>query len=123
MRLLGQWALYGLLGALAAVLFISTQRLLSGDNLFDLLDLIITLMVPLILVAMIHRFTKTSLAMLLAVTYLTLLMPVLGGAFGGTGSEPIWMFALMGICGALIWSLMLRAIARIVWFIVRTVRK
>ena len=39
MRLLGHWALYGLLGALAAVLFISTQRLLSGDNLFDLLDL------------------------------------------------------------------------------------
>ena len=123
MRLLGQWALYGLLGALAAVLFISTQRLLSEDNLFDLLDLMITLMVPLILVAMIHRFTKTSLTMLLAVTYLTLLMPVLGGAFGGTGSEPIWMFALMGSCGALIWRLMLRTIARIVWLIVRTLRK
>ena len=73
MRLLGQWALYGLLGALAAVLFISTQRLLSEDNLFDLLDLMITLMVRLILVAMIHRFTKTSLTMLFAVTYLTLL--------------------------------------------------
>ena len=84
MRLLGQWALYGLLGALAAVLFISTQRLLSEDNLFDLLDLMITLMVPLILFAIIHRFTKTSLTMLLAVTYLTLFMPVLGGAFGGT---------------------------------------
>ena len=80
-------------------------------------------MIPLILVAFIHRVTKASLAMLVAVTYLTLLMPVLGGAFGGTGSEPIWMFGLMGILGASIWSLILGVMVRIVWLIVHTVKK
>ena len=123
MRSLRFWVLYSLTGALAAILFISTQRLLSGDNLFDLSDLMVTLMIPLILVAFIHRVTKASLAMLVAVTYLTLLMPVLGGAFGGTGSEPIWMFGLMGILGASIWSLILGVMVRIVWLIVHTVKK
>jgi len=123
MRSLRFWVLYSLTGALAAILFISTQRLLSGDNLFDLSDLMVTLMIPLILVAIIYRVTKASLAMLLAVTYLTLFMPVLGGALGGTGSEPIWMFAVMGILGASIWSLILGVMVRIVWLIVHTVKK
>ena len=123
MRLLRFWVLYSLIGGLAAILFISTQRLLSGDKVFSLLDLMVTLMIPLVLVAIIHRVTKASLAMLLAVTYLTLLMPVLGGAFGGTGSEPIWMFALMGILGSSIWSLILGGVVRIVWLILYSVKK
>lgn len=115
--------LYGLVGALVALSFISTQWLFSGDKVFDLLDLLITLMIPLILVAIIHRVTKVSLAMLLAATYLTLLMPVLGGAFGGAGSEPIWMFALMGVLGALIWSSIIWVMVCIAWLIGHMVKK
>ena len=36
---------------------------------------------------------------------LTLIIPLLGPLFGGTGKEPFWAFAILGIAGCLFWSI------------------
>jgi len=44
---------------------------------------------------------------------LTLIIPLLGPLFGGTGKEPLWAFAILGIVGCLFWSIPLFA-----WFLI-----
>ena len=43
---------------------------------------------------------------------LTLIIPLLGPLFGGTGKEPFWAFAILGVIGCLFWSIPLLA-----WFL------
>ena len=49
---------------------------------------------------------------------LTLIIPLLGPLFGGTGKEPLWAFALLGIVGCLFWSIPLFA-----WFLISLLMK
>ena len=44
---------------------------------------------------------------------LTLIIPLLGPLFGGTGNEPFWAFVILGIVGCLLWSIPL-----FVWFLI-----
>ena len=49
---------------------------------------------------------------------LTLIIPLLGPLFGGTGNEPLWQFAILGIVGCLFWSIPL-----FVWFLISLLMK
>ena len=44
---------------------------------------------------------------------LTLIIPLLGPLFGGTGNEPFWAFVILGIVGCLVWTIPL-----FVWFLI-----
>jgi hypothetical protein len=48
----------------------------------------------------------------------TLIIPLLGPLFGGTGNEPLWAFAILGIVGCLFWSIPLFA-----WFLISLLMK
>jgi hypothetical protein len=62
-------------------------------------------LVTLALIAgVVARVTKSRIVMLLAIAYLTLVIPVLGASFGASGSEPLWQFAALGLIGGLVWS-------------------
>jgi len=49
---------------------------------------------------------------------LTLIIPLLGPLFGGTGKEPLWAFAVLGVVGCLFWSIPLFA-----WFLLSLLMK
>ena len=49
---------------------------------------------------------------------LTLIIPLLGPLFGGTGKEPLWAFAMLGIGGCLFWSIPLFS-----WFLISSLMK
>jgi len=94
----------GLVGLGTSMSFIMTHDALTTDLMFDLWEFGITLITPALIAVVVALVTKSRLVIVLAVAYLTLLIPVLGPAFGGTGSEPIWAFAVLGLIGGLVWS-------------------
>ena len=49
---------------------------------------------------------------------LTLIIPLLGPLFGGTGNEPLWSFVILGIVGCLFWSIPL-----VIWFLIPLLMK
>jgi hypothetical protein len=49
---------------------------------------------------------------------LTLIIPLLGPLFGGTGNEPLWAFVILGIVGCMFWSIPLVA-----WFLISLLMK
>jgi len=59
---------------------------------------------PALIAIVVALATRSKIVMLLAIAYLSLLIPVLGPAFGGTGSEPIRAFGALGLVGDLVWS-------------------
>ena len=77
---------------------------LTTDLIFDLGEFGVALVTPSLIAVVVALVTRSSIVTLLAVAYLTLLIPVLGPAFGGTGSEPIWAFGALGLVGGLVWS-------------------
>jgi hypothetical protein len=64
----------------------------------------IILAIIFLLGGLIAKATRSKLRKVIIVAYLTLFIPVLGPAFGGTGSEPLWAFAILGLAGGLFWS-------------------
>ena len=48
----------------------------------------------------------------------TLIIPLLGPLFGGSGKEPFWAFAMLGIVGCLFWSIPL-----FTWFLISLLMK
>jgi len=78
-------------------------QLLSSDNHLTLLELAIAFFTPGVIPFIVSRVTKFRTAILMVVAYLTIIAPILGPAFGGTGSEPLWNFAVLGLLGGLIW--------------------
>ena len=103
-RAIKVWLVGGLVGLGTSMSFIMTHDALTTDLMFDLWEFGITLITPALIAVVVALVTKSRLVIVLAVAYLTLLIPVLGPAFGGTGSEPIWAFAVLGLVGGLVWS-------------------
>ena len=97
-------------GGCTGVLFILATRLLSIDNAFSLLDLSVALITPAAAGKLVSTFAKSPIWPLVIIAYLTFIIPLLGPAFGGTGSEPIWAFGFLGVAGGLAWS-----IPRVIW--------
>ena len=103
-RAIKVWLVGGLAGLSTGLLFIIVHDALTTDLMFDLWEFGVALVTPALIAVVVALVTRSGIVMLLAVAYLTLLIPVLGPAFGGTGSEPIWAFGALGLVGGLVWS-------------------
>ena len=98
------WLVGGLVGLGTGLSFIMVHDALTTDLMFDLWEFGVALVTPALVAIVVALVTRSRIGILLAVAYLTLLIPVLGPAFGGTGSEPIWAFGALGLVGGLVWS-------------------
>ena len=98
------WLVGGLTGLGTSLSFNLVHDALTTDLMFDLWEFGVALVTPALVAVVVALATRSGIVMLLAVAYLTLLIPVLGPAFGGTGSEPIWAFGALGLVGGLVWS-------------------
>ena len=98
------WLAAGITGFGTGLSFILVSRTLSTDLEFELWEFALTLAVPALVAWVVGKSFKTGKANVLAVAYATLLVPVIGPAFGGTGSESPILFAALGLVGGLIWG-------------------
>ncbi len=103
-RAIKVWLVGGLVGLGTGLSFIMVHDALTTDLMFDLWEFGVALVTPALIAVVVALVTRSRIVILLAVAYLTLLIPVLGPAFGGTGSEPIWVFGALGLVGGLVWS-------------------
>ena len=94
-----------LAGAFTSSAFIMVHDILTRDSILDLWEFGINLSVPALVAVVLSMAAKTRFVMVLAVTYLTLFIPVLGAVFGSSGSEPFWQFVMLGLLGGLGWSI------------------
>ena len=95
----------GLAGAVTSSSFMMANDILTKDSKLDLWEFSINLSVPAFVAVVLSLATKTKFIMLLAITYLTFFIPVLGAMFGSSGSEPFWQFTMLGLLGGLGWSI------------------
>ena len=98
------WLVGGLVGLVTGLSFTLVHDALTTDLMFDLWEFAVTLVTPALITALVAIATRSRIVILLAVAYLTLLIPVLGASFGASGSEPLWQFAALGLVGGLVWS-------------------
>ena len=98
------WLVGGLVGLATGLSFTLVEDALTSDLMFDLWELGVALVVPLLIAVLVALATRSRIGILLAVAFLTLLIPVLGASFGASGSEPLWQFAALGLVGGLVWS-------------------
>ena len=92
------------MGLFTGVSFILVHDALATDLMFDLWEFAVALVTPALIAGLVAIVTRLKIVILMAVTYLTLLIPVLGASFGASGSEPLWQFAALGLAGGLVWS-------------------
>ena len=98
------WVVGGLTGLVTGLSFILVHDALTTDDMFDLWEFGVALVTPALVAVVVALTTRSRIVMLLAVAYLTLLIPVLGVAFGGSGSLLWLVAALAGLVGGLVWS-------------------
>ena len=103
-RAIKVWLVGGLMGLVTSLSFILVHDALTTDLMFDLWEFAVALFTPALIATLVAIATRSRIAILLAVAYLTLLIPVLGASFGASGSEPLWQFAALGLVGGLVWS-------------------
>ena len=103
-RAIKVWLVGGLTGLVTGLSFILVHDALTTDLMFDLWEFAVALVTPALIAALVAIATRSRIVILLAVAYLTLLIPVLGASFGASGSEPLWQFAALGLVGGLVWS-------------------
>ena len=99
------WLVGGLMGLVTGLSFILVHDALTTDLMFDLWEFAVALVTPALIAALVAIATRSRIVILLAIAYLTLLIPVLGASFGASGSEPLWQFAALGLVGGLVWSI------------------
>ena len=98
------WMLFGLTGLVSTLVFKLTHDGFTSDSNFSLWEFAISLIVTGSVSLLISKLSHSKGVFLLVVTYMTLLIPVLGALFGSSGSEPLWQFGLLGLFGSLFWS-------------------
>ena len=103
-RAIKAWLVGGLVGLVTGLSFTLVEDALATDLMFDLWELGVALVVPLLMAVFVALATRSRIGILLAVAFLTLLMPVFGASFGASGLEPLWQFAALGLVGGLVWS-------------------
>ena len=123
-----------LVGALAGLVFPFSLRIFSMDQSLSLWELLASLVIAILIVNIFVLLLSTRITVFNQSTFmfrlnlffspvqckfvgipgtLTLIIPLLGPLFGGTGHEPFWAFAILGIVGCLFWSIPL-----FVWFLI-----
>jgi hypothetical protein len=103
-RAIKVWLVGSLVGLVTGLSFTLVEDALATDLMFDLWELGVALVVPLLMAVFVALATRSRIGILLAVAFLTLLMPVFGASFGASGLEPLWQFAALGLVGGLVWS-------------------
>ena len=103
-RAIKVWLVGSLVGLVTGLSFTLVEDALTTDRMFDLWELGVALVVPLLMAVLVALATRSRIGILLAIAFLTLLMPVCGASFGASGSEPLWQFAALGLVGGLVWS-------------------
>ena len=103
-RVLRSWFVGGLVGLGTALSFNLVHDVLTTDQRLAIWEFALALAAPGAVAVVLARVTRSPIAKLLAIAYLTLLVPVLGASFGASGSEPLWQFAALGLVGGLVWS-------------------
>ena len=103
-RAIKVWLVGSLVGLVTGLSFTLVEDALTTDLMFDLWELGVALVVPLLIAVLVALATRSRIGILLAIAFLTLLMPVCGASFGASGSEPLWQFAALGLVGGLVWS-------------------
>ena len=103
-RAIKVWLVGGLTGLGTSLSFNLVHDALTTDLMFDLWEVGVASVSPALIAALIALATRSKVVTLLAIAYLTLLIPVLGASFGASGSEPLWQFAASGLVGGLVWS-------------------
>ena len=98
------WMLFGLTGLVSTLVFKFTHDVFTSDSNFSLWEFVISLIITGSVSLLISKLSHSKSVFLLVVTYMTLLIPVLGALFGSSGSEPLWQFGLLGLFGSLFWS-------------------
>ena len=108
-RAIKVWLVGGLVGLGTGLSFIIVHDALTTDLMFDLWEFGVALVVPLLIAVLVALATRSRIGILLAVAFLTLLIPVLGVSIGASGSEPLWQLrvqlAAFGLVGGLVWSI------------------
>ena len=103
------WLVGGLVGLVTGLSFTLVHDALTTDLSLDLLEFGVALVVPLLIAVLVALATRSRIGILLAVAFLTLLIPVLGVSIGASGSEPLWQLrvqlAAFGLVGGLVWSI------------------
>ena len=99
------WVVGGLTGLGTSLSFNLVHYALTADLMFDLWEFGVASVSPALIAVPVALATRSKVLILLAIAYLTLLIPVLGASFGATGSEPLWQFATLGLIGGLVWSI------------------
>lgn len=104
MRVIKTWLTGAIVGFITGLSFILVERALAADRVFDAWEMGVASLAPGVFAIVVARVTGYRTVILLFVAYSTLLIPVLGPAFGGTGSEPAWAFGILGLVGGLVWT-------------------
>lgn len=103
-RAIKVWLVGSLVGLVTGLSFTLVEDALTTDLMFDLWELGVALVVPLLMAVLVALATRSRIGILLAVAFLTLLIPVAGASFGASGSEPLWQLPALGLVGGLVWS-------------------
>ena len=108
-RAIKVWLVGSLVGLVTGLSFTLVEDALTTDLMFDLWELGVALVVSLLMAVFVALATRSRIGILLAVAFLTLLIPVLGVSIGASGSEPLWQLrvqlAAFGLVGGLVWSI------------------
>jgi hypothetical protein len=126
--------LAALVGSLGGLVFPFSLRIFSIDQSLSLWEFLVSFVIAIWILNIFVLLLSTRIMVFKQCTYvsrlnqffnpvqckfvgipgtLTLIIPLLGPLFGGTGKEPIWQFAVLGIVGCLVWSIPLFA-----WFLI-----
>ena len=104
MKAIKIWFLGSLVGLFTGLSFTLVEDALTTDLMFDLWELGVAIVIPLLIAALVALASRLRMGILLAIAFLTLLIPVGGASFGASGSEPLWQFAALGLVGVLFWG-------------------
>ena len=123
-----------LVGSLGGFVFPLSLRLFSIDQALSLWELLVSFVIAILILNIFALLLSTRIIVFNQFTFvsrlnhffspvqckfvgipgtLTLIIPLLGPLFGGTGDEPFWAFVILGIVGCLLWSIPL-----FVWFLI-----
>lgn len=128
-----------LVGSLGGFVFPSLLRIFSIDQSLSLWELLVSFIIAILILNIFALLLSTRIRVFNQSTFmfrlnhffcpvqckfvgipgtLTLIIPLLGPLFGGTGDEPFWAFVILGIVGCLLWSIPLFA-----WFLISLLMK
>ena len=98
------WATGAITGSATSLSFVLIHNALAVDSIFELWELGIAIISTTLIIAALTLIIRSKIYITLPVAYMTLLMPVVGSFFGSSGSEPLWLFGVLGMAGGVAWS-------------------